>query len=163
MKEENWMNIETQQKLLQKISRRERIEITSGKHHRISFSALFIYSIISASSILLYLYLYGLTWKLIAITGIFSLFFGLLYLICRKMADLAVKGDALLISQFSRPCKVTLIKSVKSIRTRRFLQFSVTSLTFSLDGNKGKVFLLKRIRPEGNKPESIIKFIMDVA
>lgn len=79
------------------------------------------------------------------------------------MADISVKGDVLLINQLFCPCKVTSIKSVRQIKTRKFYRFSVTSLTYFLDGNKGKIILFKRLRTEGNEPETIIKLIRQVA
>ncbi len=159
----NYINAGVQEKLLQKISRRERIQITSGKHQYISFSLILFYATIVLSTIFFYVYRNGVTWKLIALSAAMAIAFYPLYLMCRKMADIAVKGDILLINQFFCPCKVTSIKSVRAVRTRSFLRFSITSLTYILDGSKGKIILFERQRSKGSKPEEIIKFIRNAA
>lgn len=163
MRQENSINLGVQQRLLQKISKRERIHITSGKHERISFSILFIYIAISFLIVFFLFYQSGLDWRLTAIIGgLFVLFFPL-YFLCRKIADVTVKGDALLINQFSCPCKVTSLKSVRNVKTRNFYFFSLTTLTFILDGNRGKVFLVEKLSRKGDKMESIIRFIVKEA
>lgn len=103
-----------------------------------------------------------MTWKFVAIVAGMVMLFYPIYLFCRKMADIAVKGDILLINQFFSPCKVTSIKSVRAVKTRSFLQFSITSLTYSLDGNRGKIILFES-NSKGTRPEEIIKFIRNAA
>lgn len=159
----DYTNTGIQEKLLQKISKRERIQITSGKHQYVSFSLILFYAAFVLSTIFFYVYRNGITWKLIFISAAFMLLFYPLYMICRKMADIAVKGDILLINQSFSPCKVTSIKSVRAVRTRSFLHFSVTSLTYILDGSKGNIILLERQRSSRSKPEEIIKFIRNAA
>lgn len=163
MRQKNYTNTGFQEKLLQKISKRERIQITSGKHQYISFSLILIYTLLFLSTISFYLYRNGLTWELIIISAAMAFLFYPLFVVCRKMADIAVKGDILLINQIFSPCKVTSIKSVRAVRTRSFLHLSVTSLTYILDGSKGKIILFERLRSKGNKPEEIIKFIRNAA
>lgn len=159
---ENGINTGVQEKLLQKISKRERIQITSGKHQYISFSLLVVYALIIASTVTFYVLRYGVTWKLVILSAGLLMFFYPIYVFCKKMADIAVKGDILLINQFFSPCKVTSIKSVRAVKTRSFLHFSVTSLTYSLDGNRGKIILFERTA-RGQRPEEIIKFIRNAA
>ena len=163
MGQENSINTGVREKLLHKISKRERIQITSGKHQYISFSLMLIYALVVLTVISFYIYGKGLTWELIAYSFVlFSLFLPL-YRVCRKMADIAVKGDILLINQIFCPCKVTSIKSVRAVKTRSFLKFSVTSLTYFLDGSKGKIILFERLKSGRDEPEAIIKFIRNVA
>jgi hypothetical protein len=163
MGHKNYTNTGFQEKLLQKISKRERIQITSGKHQYISFSLILFYVVIVLSTISFYLYRNGLTWKLLFIAACMMILFYPLFLVCRKMADIAVKGDILLINQIFSPCKVTSIKSVRAVRTRSFFHLSITSLTYILDGSKGKVILFERLKSKGSKPEEIIKFIRNAA
>lgn len=149
--------------LLQQMSKRERIQITSGKHEILSFSLLISYVVGSLSIVAFILLRQGFSWELLLLAFALTALFFPLYSTCRKMADISVKGDVLLINQLFRPCKVTSIKSVRQIKTRKFLHVSVTSLTYFLDGHKGKIILFKRLKTEGNEPETIIKLIRQVA
>lgn len=162
MENENSITKGVQEKLLQKISKRERIQITSGKQQYLSFSMIFFYVAATLFLISFFVYHQGITWELIAFSFVSALFFYPLYRICRKMADIAVKGDILLINQIFSPCKVASIKSVRAVKTRSFLRLSVTSLTYFLDGNKGKILLFERVK-SGNKQDNIIKFIRNAA
>ena len=163
MQYENSMNTEVQEILLQKILMRERIQITSGRHRRTSFSLLIIYGFTAVLAVSFFAYLNGLTWELIGLAGLLGFSFFPLYSMCKKIADVTAKGDALLVNQFSHPCKVTSIKSVSKVKTLHLFSFSVTSLTFFLDGDKRKVLLINKNSQKQNKPDSIIRFIMKAA
>ena len=151
------------EKLLQKISRRERIQVTSGTHEYVSLSLLSVYLLSSASALVYLGVAYGFTWKWFLCTLLVSFVFIPLYKLCFKLADISIKGDVVLINQLFKPCKVTSIKSVRQIRTRKFLNYSLTSLTYYLDGNKGKIILFKHSNRPGSEPEVIIRHIRQVA
>jgi hypothetical protein len=55
------------------------------------------------------------------------------------------------------------MKSIKDVKTRKFMRFTWTSLSFNIDGNRQKIILLKKIRPDGSIPEVLINFLKDAA
>jgi hypothetical protein len=163
MIEENAITPKSKEIILKKLSKQERIHITSGKRKQTTQKIMITYLILSLGSIVTYLILHGLTWKIAIIFGVLAVLFFPLFQILKKVSDISVKGEHMMINQFNYPCKVTSMKSIKDVKTRKFMRFTCTSLSFNIDGNRQKIILLKKIRPDGSLPEVLINFIKDAA
>ena len=163
MIEENAITGKSKEIILKKLSKQERIHITSGKRKQTTQKILITYLILSLGSAATYIFLHGLTWKIAIIFGIEAILFFPFFQILKKVSDISVKGEHMMINQFNYPCKVTSMKSIKDVKTRKFMRFTWTSLSFNIDGNRHKIILLKKIRPDGSLPEVLINFIKDAA
>lgn len=163
MIEENAITPKTKKIILNKLAKHERIHITSGKRKQTSQKILITYLILSSGSLATYLFLHGLTWKIAIIFGLEVILFFSIFQFLKKVSDISVKGEHMMINQFNYPCKVTSLKSIKDVKTKSFMRFTWTSLSFNIDGNRQKIILLKKIRPDGNLPEVVINFIKDAA
>jgi hypothetical protein len=163
MIEENAITPKSKEVILRKLSKHERIHITSGKRKQTTQKILITYLILSSGSLATYLFLHGLTWKIAIIFGLEVILFFSIFQFLKKVSDISVKGEHMMINQFNYPCKVTSLKSIKDVKTKSFMRFTWTSLSFNIDGNRQKIILLKKIRPDGNLPEVVINFIKDAA
>lgn len=163
MIEENAINPKSKEIILKKLSKQERIHITSGKRKQTTQKIIITYLILILGLIVTYIILHGLTWKIAIIFGVLTCLFFPLFQILKKVSDISIKGEHMMINQFNYPCKVTSMKSVKDVKTRRFMRFTCTSLSFNIDGNRQRIILLKKIRPDGNLPEVLINFIKEAA
>lgn len=151
-----------QETLLRQISRRERIQITSGLQVYLSLALLMTYVAGSTAWITYSFFAIGLSWLWIAMTlGLAFLFFPLFFWVCR-LADIAVKGDVLMINQLFKPCSVTSVTSIRDIKTHKFLSLTFTRLTYYLDGKKGTICLVKRLVKPGTEPELIIRTLLAI-
>ncbi len=163
MIEKNVINSKSKDIILKMLYRQERIHITSGKRKQTTQKILIAYLILGLGSVLTYIILHGLTWKIAIIFGLVTLMFFPFFQLLKKVSDISVKGDHVMINQFNYPCKVTSVKSIKDVKTKRFMRFTCTSLSFNIDGNRQRIILLKKIRPDGHLPEVVINFIKDAA
>jgi hypothetical protein len=163
MIERNAITPKSKKIILSKISNQERIHLTSGKRKQTTQKILLTYLLINVAVITTYLILHGLTWNIAIITGILSLLIIPIFQLLKKVSDISIKGEHMMINQFNYPCKVTSLKSIKDVKTKRFMRFTWTSLSFNIDGNRQKIILLKKIKPDGNLPEVLINFIKDAA
>ncbi len=163
MIEENAINPKSKEIILNKLSKQERIHITSGKRKQTTQKIVITYLILSLGITVTYLILNGLNLKIALIFGVLAGLFFPLFQILKKVSDISVKGEHMMINQFNYPCKVTSMKSIKDVKTRKFMRFTCTSLSFNIDGNRQKIILLKKIRPDGSLPEVLINFIKDAA
>jgi hypothetical protein len=163
MIEENAINPKSKEIILKKLNNQERIHITSGKRKQTTQKILITYLIISFGSVLTYLILHGLTWKIAFIFGAVALLFIPFFGLLKRVSDISIKGEHMMVNQFNYPCKVTSMKSIKDVKTRKFMRFTWTSLSFNIDGNRQKIILLKKIRPDGSVPEVLINFLKDAA
>jgi uncharacterized membrane protein len=163
MIKENAITTRAKKIILSKLSKQERIHITSGKRKQTTRKILIAYLILSASSLATYFFLLGFNWKISIIFGAEIILFFVLLQKLKKVADISVKGDHMMINQFNYPCKVTSISSIKDVKTKKFMRFTWTSLSFNIDGNRQNIILLKKIKPDGNLPEVVINFIKDAA
>ncbi len=163
MIKENAITTRAKKIILIKLSKQERIHITSGKRKQTTRKILIAYFILSASSSGTYLFLLGLNWKISIVFGVEIILFFVMFQELKKVADISVKGDHMMINQFNYPCKITSVKSIKDVKTKRFMRFTWTSLSYNIDGNRQKIILLKKIKPDGNLPEVVINFIKDAA
>ncbi len=163
MIEENAITPKSKEIILKKLSKQERIHITSGKRKQTTQKIVITYLILSLGITVTYLILNGLNLKIALIFGVLAGLFFPLFQILKKVSDISVKGEHMMINQFNYPCKVTSMKSIKDVKTRKFMRFTCTSLSFNIDGNRQKIILLKKIRPDGSLPEVLINFIKDAA
>jgi uncharacterized membrane protein len=163
MIEENAITPKSKEIILHKLSKQERIHITSGKRKQTTQRILITYLILSLGSLATYLFLHGLSWKIAIIFGLEVILFYLIFQILKRVSDISVKGEHMMINQYNYPCKVTSLKSIKDVKTTRFMRFTWTSLSFNIDGNRQKIIILKKIKPDGNLPEVVINFIKDAA
>ncbi len=163
MIERNAITPKSKKIILSKISNQERIHLTSGKRKQTTQKILLTYLLINVAVITTYLILHGLTWNIAIIIGILSLLIIPIFQLLKKVSDISIKGEHMMINQFNYPCKVTSLKSIKDVKTKRFMRFTWTSLSFNIDGNRQKIILLKKIKPDGNLPEALINFIKDAA
>jgi hypothetical protein len=160
---ENAITTRAKKIILSKLSKQERIHITSGKRKQTTRKILIAYLILSASSLATYFFLLGFNWKISIIFGAEIILFFVLFQKIKKVADISVKGDHMMINQFNYPCKVTSVKSIKDVKTKKFMLYTYTHLSFNIDGNRQSIILLKKIKPDGNLPEVVINFIKDAA
>jgi hypothetical protein len=163
MIEENAITPKTKKIILNKLTKQERIHITSGKRKQTTQKILIAYFILSFGSLAIFTFLQGLTLKTVIIFGLEVILFFPIFQTLKKVSDISVKGEHMMINQFNYPCKVTSLKSIKDVKTKSFMRFTWTSLSFNIDGNRQKIILLKKIRPDGNLPEVVINFIKDAA
>lgn len=163
MIERNAITSKSKEIILKKLSKQERIHITSGKRKQTTQKILLTYFLLSLGTLFTYLFFHGLTWKITIIFSLETLLFFPLFHLLKKVSDISIKGEHMMINQFNYPCKVTSMKSIKDVKTRKFLRFTFTSLSFNIDGNREKIILLKKIKPEGNLPEVVINFIKKAA
>jgi len=163
MTQQNAITRKSKKIILSKLSKQERIHITSGKRKQTTLKILISYVILSVAFLATYIFSQGLTWKITIIFGVELILFFVILQKLKKVADISVKGDHMMINKFNYPCKVTSISSIKDVKSKRFMRFTWTSLSFNIDGNRQNIILLKKIKPDGNLPEVVINFIKDAA
>jgi hypothetical protein len=152
-----------QDSLLLKISKRERIQITSGFQEYLSLFLLVTYLIGSVCCLTFLFMNLGFSWIPLTLIFAFSLLFMPLFTWVCCLADIAVKGDILLISRLFKPCTVTSLNSISEIKTYRFLKFTFTRLTYYIDGKKGNILVFKRVSNAATAPEAIIRTVLQGA
>ena len=124
MQYENSMNTEVQEILLQKILMRERIQITSGRHRRTSFSLLIIYGFTAVLAVSFFAYLNGLTWELIGLAGLLGFSFFPLYKKKFPTKSLFLKTKPLIMDYITSINK----KQIKMEKMDKFLYFFYKNL-----------------------------------
>lgn len=153
------MNSEVRELLLRKISKKEKISITTGLHQYFGLTIL----LLSVSGAVISITLLNETsiwtahyWLLVA--GIVLITF-LIYRLCMNMADIAIKEDILFVNQLFLPCKVVSIDNLTKVKTYNFWLTTITLIRFTEDERKRQVLLFKSVRNSEHQPENIIKFI----
>lgn len=150
-----------QRGLKEKISCREKIKLSDGKQHM--WSKVFIAALATSfgTFVTLCLLLFGLSWLLFICTVGMTVVIFSLWLFSRKMAEIAVKGDVLLVKPIIGLHKVTSLSSVKHFKSRSFLKLSLTSLSFYLDGSLTKIISFRILQEKDPLPEQVFQFILE--
>lgn len=149
-----------QDSLLHKISKREQIQITSGFQEYLSLSLLFVYVLISAGCLTFLFMTLGFSWLPLTLIFAFAILFMPLFTWVCCLADIAVKGDILMITRLFKPCTVTSLNNIAEIKTHHFLKFTFTRLTYYIDGKKGNILVFKRVSQKSTAPEAIIRTVL---
>ena len=77
------------------------------------------------------------------------------------MAEIAVKGDVLLVKPIVGMNQVTALSSVKRFKSRSFVNLSLTCLSFYLDGTRKKIISFRILRGKDPLPEHVFQFILN--
>lgn len=155
------LSLSFQKRLKEKIVGREKIRLSDGNQP--FWNKLFTVSLWISFALFFaigYFFL-GLTWMLLFSSVAAAVFLLGLWLYSRKMAEIAVKGDVLLVKPIVGMNQVTALSSVKRFKSRSFLNLSLTCLSFYLDGVRKEIISFRILRGKDPLPEDVFKFILN--
>ena len=90
-----------------------------------------------------FMYLYfGLSAELFALTSIMVGVFALCRYMYNDFVDLSVMGEYMIIKKADNKNLIAPINKIKKCKSKRFLNFVLTSFEFNLDGSRRKVYFV---------------------
>jgi len=149
--------------LNEKILQRERIELSGQSSTTIAFGLFIVFTIISFFVGYLVLSSQGLDYTFFAVVA-FSLtgMICLLSLIWKIIGSAYIKGDMLIVKYLFGKFRVTELRSIRGIKTVKFIGFRLTSIRYKIDGSMHKVIIVGNANYLED-PKEIINSIRKVA
>jgi hypothetical protein len=90
-----------------------------------------------------FMYFYfGLSLELFSLTSLMLVVFAFFRYIYNDFVDLSVMGEYMIIKKSDNKNLIAPINKIKKCKSKRFLNFVLTSFEFNLDGAKRKVFFV---------------------
>lgn len=155
------LSLSFQKRLKAKIVCREKIRLSDGKQP--FWNTVFTVSL-WMSFVLFFtigFFFLGMTWILLFSSIAVAVILLGLWLYSRKMAEIAVKGDVLLVKPLVGMNQVTALSSVKRFKSRCFLNLSLTCLSYYLDGVRKEIISFRILREKDPLPEHVFQFILN--
>lgn len=149
----------TKELLLRKITKRERITLTKGRHQ---YLGLFLMILFLSSFVYLVYDLFqndafNLLKIILVLSSIAILFFA--SKISFILADVAINRDVLFMNQLFVPCRVISLEDIDEVKTYKFSWFTITKLNYTCKSNNRKIIFLRCIKKSDWCPDEIIKFV----
>lgn len=145
--------------LLRKITKRERITLTRGRHQYLGLSLMLLFATTSIYLLYEFFIMSDFNW----INSIFVLILvGILMLaarLCFSLADVAINNDVLFMNQLFVPCRVISLEDIAEVKTYQFSWFTLTTLKYTCNCSKRNIVFVKWIKKSDWCPEEIIKFV----
>jgi len=136
---------------------RKRIDITSKNYFAQIRVVSFVVFLIIAVANLAYLYVNGLSFLSLAISGGNLMLFGLLFKnLLKNTSSTSIKGDTLILNSSKNRACVTSLRSVKRVQTSSLLNINITHLSYNLDGKDRKTVIFTRKNATSFTPEKLL-------
>ena len=142
---------------------RKRIDFSSDnyfKHLKTAF--LFLFSIAMLSSFYV-IFSYGLTYPALLICFGIIVASLTIYYPLKRTRTTSIKGDTLIMNDINNQSCVTSIRSIRKVKTTRFLGLYKTEITFHLDGLKQTVLFYNLTSSLPATPETSLKRALKIS
>lgn len=150
-----------EERLNAKIANKEQISLSNGSEY-VKLTAVVI-SLISLFSVGLIVYIFKIKIESILLILIFLIFYLVFIFQLKGYVSASIKGDMLITKNIFNTKKITSLKSIKSISSKRIFNIDFTKVTYKLDGAKYSIKIIQKIDSEHLKNEEIIKTLLKIA
>lgn len=145
--------------LLLKITKRERITLTRGRHQYLGLSLMLLFATTSIYLLYDFFILSDFNWM----NSIFVLALVVTLMtaarLCFSLADVAINKDVLFMNQLFVPCRVISLEEINEVKTYQFSWFTITKLKYTCNCSNRNIVFVKWIGKSDWCPEEIIKFV----
>lgn len=156
------LSLPFQKRLKEKMIVREKIKLSDGNQSFWNKLFAVVLSVSFASFCTGCYFLFGISWMLLFFSLLMAItIVGLCVYSRRKMAEISVKGDVLLVKPINGTHQVTTLSSVKCFKSRSFLNLSLTRLSYYLDGARQEIVSFRILRDKEPLPEHVFQFILN--